>query len=316
MTEDTFILEGIEPIDFYGVNNKKFHLIQEAYPDVKIVARGIELRTSGENKKLIELNNILHSIINEIRANGNIPNRRVVEILEAKGKTKLAEENVILHGPKGLIVRAKTEGQRDMFQAIQNNDMVFAIGPAGTGKSYTAVALALRALKKKQIKKIVLVRPAVEAGESLGFLPGDMKEKIDPYLRPLYDALEEMLDPEKLKQYLERNIIEIVPLAYMRGRTLNHSFIILDEGQNATQSQIKMFLTRMGMYSKVIVTGDITQIDLPKKSKSGLLLSRKILDGIEGIAFVKLSARDVMRHQIVRNILKAYKKFEDSEKDE
>jgi phosphate starvation-inducible PhoH-like protein len=225
----------------------------------------------------------------------------------------LTDDGFILKSPSGQFVRAKTPGQRDIVNYLAKNDILFAIGPAGTGKTYTSVALAVKALKEKSVKKIVLCRPAVEAGESLGYLPGNLRDKIDPYLRPLYDALEEMLEYDRLKEHLERNIIEIVPLAYMRGRTLNNAFVILDEAQNATRMQLKMFLTRLGMGSKAIITGDITQTDLPRKKDSGLISVPYILRGIEGISFVYLDQRDVVRHRLVREIITAYERHQDLE---
>ncbi len=308
--EKDFSLDEVNPLDFYGVNNEKFNLIKEAYPDVRFVARGNALKALGDPEKLEALAGLLDTVLNEIRVHGPIASARVIELLAhppggARPMPK-PEGSEILKGVNGLSVRARTPGQREMVQASEQNDIVFAVGPAGTGKTYTAVAIAVRAMKEKRVKKIVLVRPAVEAGESLGFLPGDLKEKIDPYLRPLYDALEDMIMPERLQALLEQNLIEIVPLAYMRGRTLNSAYIILDEAQNATEPQMKMFLTRLGMESKIIVTGDETQIDLPRTMRSGLLQGLRILENIPGIGFVRLTQQDVVRHKLVRNILQAY----------
>jgi phosphate starvation-inducible PhoH-like protein len=312
--EKEFLLDEFNPLDFYGVNNEKFNLIKAAYPDVRFVARGNALKAFGEPEKLEALSALLNSILNEIRMHGPLASTRMSELLSSPpgGARPMPkpEGSEILKGVNGLSVRARTPGQREMVTSSESNDIVFAVGPAGTGKTYTAVAIAVRAMKEKQVKKIVLVRPAVEAGESLGFLPGDLKEKIDPYLRPLYDALEDMIMPERLAALLEQNLIEIVPLAYMRGRTLNNAYIILDEAQNATEPQMKMFLTRLGMESKIIVTGDETQIDLPRTMRSGLLHGLSILQNIPGIGFVRLTQQDVVRHRLVRNILQAYEEHD------
>jgi len=317
--EKDFFLDDVNPIDFYGANNVVFNVIKEAFPTVKMIARGSSIKTMGESEKITALFNLLEGLKNDIRRRGPLDTQRIGEIVTGKAPTtekETLEKDVLVHGVSGNMIRPKTAGQRRMVDAINKDDVLFAIGPAGSGKSYTAVALAARALKNKEVRKIVLVRPAVEAGERLGFLPGDLKEKIDPYLRPLYDALEDMIHAEKLKYLLEKNIIEIVPLAYMRGRTLNNSFIILDEAQNATEVQMKMFLTRMGLGSKVIVTGDQTQIDLPRTQRSGLIQSMKILSGISGISFVMMDESDVVRHPIIKKILRAYEKSEKSPFDE
>jgi phosphate starvation-inducible protein PhoH and related proteins len=316
MKEMTISLGAVDPVLFFGTNNNQLNLLRENFPDVRFISRGTELKMHGSEAELNSLQIILMRILREIQVSGHISMQRYSEIIETVPKvtkpgevpesTDPVKQEVLVHGPNSTRVIAKTQGQHEMVAAASQNDILFCIGPAGTGKTYTAVALAVRAFKEKEVRKIVLVRPAVEAGESLGFLPGDLKEKIDPYLRPLYDALEDMIPPEKLAQYLEKNIIEIVPLAYMRGRTLNHSFIILDEAQNATEAQLKMFLTRMGTGSKIIVTGDQTQVDLPKSQKSGLIQASDILQGIKGIAFVYLQPTDVLRHRLIRKILEAY----------
>lgn len=297
---------------FYGVNNTNFELIQRAYPDLKLIARGSTIRALGDPEKLQALQQLIDALLTEIRLRGPVDSQRVSEILRRKRdglpapQVRPTAENVIVHGNNGAVIVAKSAGQQRMVELIEHNDVLFAVGPAGSGKTYTAVALAVRALKVKEVKKIVLVRPAVEAGERLGFLPGDMKEKIDPYLRPLYDALEDMIHPEKLKHYMERNIIEIVPLAFMRGRTLNNAFIICDEAQNATEIQLKMMLTRLGLGSKIIITGDMTQIDLPRSIRSGLIQCTRILKDIKGIGFIALNESDVVRHPIIKHILRAY----------
>jgi len=317
LIEHTFLLEDISPLEIYGVNNARLHQIEDGFPDIKIVARGDELKISGNEEKLERLKDILDTILKEIRKRGKISENRFNEMLSldqidvALQKPEVEAGTVLLHGSGGSLIQPRNSGQRQIVAASAKNDIIFAIGPAGTGKTYIAVALAVKALKEKQVKKIVLCRPAVDAGESLGFLPGDMKEKVDPYLRPLYDALEDMIHSEKLKYYLANNVIEIVPLAYMRGRTLNQAYVIMDEAQNATEMQLKMFLTRLGEHSHMIITGDDSQIDLPPKQKSGLVQCVRILQGIKGIAFIRLKAVDVVRHKLVKKILSAYEKVED-----
>lgn len=316
MKEHTFLLEDISPLEIYGVNNLRLHQIEECFPEVKFVARGDELKIKGEDEKIDLLKQILGTIFEEIRRKGKISENRFNEILvpvseEVKSENgEVSVDTVILHGSGGLIIKPKNGAQRKLVAASAKNDIVFAVGPAGTGKTYIAVAMAVKALKDKRVKKIVLCRPAVDAGESLGFLPGDLKEKVDPYLRPLYDALGDMLHTEKLKYYLANNIIEIVPLAYMRGRTLSNAFIVMDEAQNATEVQIKMFLTRLGEHSQMIITGDPTQTDLPRNQRSGLVQASELLKGIKGIAFIPFKAIDVVRHKLVKRILAAYEKQE------
>ncbi|MEM6262690.1 MAG: PhoH family protein [Bacteroidota bacterium] len=315
MTQHTFFLEGINPLEIYGVNDLRLHQIKQEFPEVKVLARGDELRLWGEEARVEKLKGILASLFTEIRKRGNITQNQFNAILSPTAKpsdrlkaTTSGDDPVLVHGSSGLLIRPRNTGQREIVQAASENDIVFATGPAGTGKTYIAVALAVKALKEKNVKKIILCRPAVEAGESLGFLPGDLKDKVDPYLRPLYDALEDMLHSEKLKHYLDNNIIEIAPLAYMRGRTLNKAFVILDEAQNATEMQLKMFLTRMGEYSRMIITGDDSQVDLPYNQRSGLVHALHLLKDIKGIGFVRLTAQDVVRHPLVRKILGAYEK--------
>lgn len=315
LTEHTFQLHDISPLEVYGVNNLRLQRLEAGFPDVKIVARGDELKIKGEAEKIDALKAILSSLLEEIRRKGRISENRFSELIvprsgqdQNQAKALASDDTVLVHGSGGAIIKPKNKGQRQIVAAEQKNDIIFAVGPAGTGKTYIAVALAVRALKEKRVKKIVLCRPAVDAGESLGFLPGDMKDKVDPYLRPLYDGLQDMLHSEKLKHYMANNIIEVVPLAYMRGRTLNNAYVIMDEAQNATEMQIKMFLTRMGERSHVIITGDDSQIDLPHRQRSGLVQAMKILKGIKGIAFVRLSAADVVRHRLVKEILAAYEK--------
>ena len=310
MIEKVITLENVSLVDFLGVENKNLREISLAFPESKIISRGNEIRIRGTGTEIIKISDILTSLLDHYNQYGKIAEDKIQSLIQHdKIATEVeGQEDVIVYSAKGFPVKARTPNQRRMVEASQKHDLVFATGPAGTGKTYTAVAIAVRALKNKEVKKIIITRPAVEAGENLGFLPGDLKEKIDPYLRPIYDALDDMLPPEKMKFYQENRIIEIAPLAYMRGRTLNNAFILLDEAQNTTPSQIKMFLTRMGPESKVIVTGDMTQIDLPRNQQSGLNEAYHILKNIKGIAFVQLDASDVVRHRLVKEIIKAYEK--------
>jgi phosphate starvation-inducible PhoH-like protein len=310
-------IENVNPAVLWGPNNDHFEIIKKQYPKLKIVARGSEVKVLGDDNEINIFQEKFTHLINHVEKFENLNITDLERILgsrpsnatpvaEPTAADKFASGEVIVFGPNGIMVRARTTNQRRMVDSINKSDILFAIGPAGTGKTYTAVALAVRALKNKEIKRIILTRPAVEAGENLGFLPGDLKEKIDPYLRPLYDALDDMIPAEKLKVYLENRTIEIAPLAFMRGRTLDNCFVILDEAQNATDMQLKMFLTRMGPSAKFIVTGDVTQIDLPKKQQSGLHTALRILTDIKGIEIVYLSGEDVVRHKLVRRILEAY----------
>lgn len=310
----------MEPVLIFGLKDQNLSKIEQAYPNIRLTARGNILRISGSGNEVDEVKTIITDLIDITRRKGVLSKADVDTVMALK-KTepieetqKFFESDIILQTYSGESVRAKTPGQRNIVQTVQNNDIVFAIGPAGTGKTYTSVALAVKALKERRVKKIVLCRPAVEAGESLGFLPGGLREKIDPYLRPLYDALEEMIDYESLELNMAKNIIEIAPLAYMRGRTLNNAFVILDEAQNATNMQMKMFLTRLGLNSQAIVTGDITQTDLPSTQASGLISIQQILENIKGIKFVYLDQRDVVRHRLIRDIIQAYDRYEDKNK--
>jgi phosphate starvation-inducible PhoH-like protein len=323
LTEIILNVEHINPLEFFGINNSKFEILKKQFPLLKILSRGSQIKLSGQAEQVNSVATKLQLIISYLEKNGHISDAYFSRII---GEDDLMEDqaepinnDVLVFGPNGKTIRAKTANQKLMVQSIDKNDILFAIGPAGSGKTYTAVALAVRALKNKSIKKIILTRPAVEAGESLGFLPGDLKEKIDPYLRPLYDALDDMIPSDKLNYFMQNRIIEIAPLAYMRGRTLDHSFIILDEAQNTTDLQLKMFLTRIGANAKAIITGDLTQVDLPKNQKSGLLKSTRILKNIEGIAHIELDEQDVVRHRLVKKIIKAYEKeqeFEDQREAE
>ena len=316
MNELKISIEHLNPAVLWGPNNDHFEIIKKQYPKLKLVARGTELKVLGDEQELAFFNEKFGQLLQHVEKFDSLNITDLERILGAKHiEPKPADQQndkpgnmgeVIVFGHNGIMVKARTVNQRRMVDSIVKNDIVLAIGPAGTGKTYTAVALAVRALKNKEIKRIILTRPAVEAGENLGFLPGDLKEKIDPYLRPLYDALDDMIPPEKLKTYLENRTIEIAPLAFMRGRTLDNCFVILDEAQNATDMQLKMFLTRMGPSAKFIVTGDVTQIDLPKKQQSGLHTALRILTDIKGIDIIYLSGEDVVRHKLVRRILEAY----------
>ncbi|MDR6568411.1 phosphate starvation-inducible protein PhoH [Chitinophaga ginsengisegetis] len=312
MTESIINLDSINPIEFFGVNNGKLDLLKKKFPLLKILSRGTQLKLSGAPEEVATAEEKIGQIVKYLERNGNLTENYFEQILGDEEGTRIdnfSERNpneVLVFGPNGRTVRARTSNQKKMVALAEKNDIIFAIGPAGTGKTYTAVALAVRALKNKAVKKIILTRPAVEAGESLGFLPGDLKEKIDPYLRPLYDALDDMIPAEKLSYYMTNRVIEIAPLAYMRGRTLDNSFIILDEAQNATDLQIKMFLTRIGASAQAIITGDLTQIDLPKNQQSGLERATRILRNIDGIGHVELDEEDVVRHRLVKAIIKAY----------
>lgn len=313
LTEATYQIEGIDPIDFFGVNNSRFNFIKKSFPTLRMVSRGNLIKLEGNVEDINVFKEKVKRMIAHIERYGKLTEDNIEAIINSNGEgeeKKAAElKNVIVYGNNGLVVRARTENQAQLVRESEKNDIVFAVGPAGTGKTYTAVAIAVRALKDKSVKKIILTRPAVEAGESLGFLPGDLKEKIDPYLRPLYDALDDMIPPDKLIYFMENRIIEVAPLAFMRGRTLDNAFILLDEAQNCSDMQLKMFLTRIGANSKVIVTGDPTQIDLPPKVKSGLGTALRILRPVEGISQIQLNENDVVRHRLVKEIIKAYEKL-------
>jgi phosphate starvation-inducible PhoH-like protein len=319
LTEAIINLDTVNPIEFFGVNNGKLDLLKKKFPLLKILSRGTQIKLSGAPDQINIAKEKIGLLVQYIERNGQVTENYLNQIMgveEAETVDNFAEKHpneVLVFGPNGKSVRARTHNQKRMVEASDNNDIIFAIGPAGTGKTYTAVALAVRALKNKHVKKIILTRPAVEAGESLGFLPGDLKEKIDPYLRPLYDALDDMIPADKLTYYMTNRIIEIAPLAYMRGRTLDHAYIILDEAQNATDLQIKMFLTRIGSSAKAIITGDMTQVDLPKNQRSGLEKATRILKNIDGIAHIELDEEDVVRHRLVKAIIRAYDKEKEKE---
>lgn len=311
MIERNISLGSIDPLDFYGVNNSKLDVIKELFPKIKIVARGNEIMASGQELELDLFERKVGMLIEHYNQYNilTLSNLKRI-ILENTKELKDPEDpqNIIIFGNNGKLIRGRTANQRKMVELTAKNDMIFAVGPAGSGKTYTAIALAVKALRNREVKRIILCRPAVEAGESLGFLPGDMKEKIDPYLQPLYDALLDMIPARKLADYLEAEVIQIAPLAYMRGRTLNDAFVILDEAQNTTTKQLKMFLTRMGSSAKFVITGDITQIDLPRKQQSGLVQAFRILKNIKGIAMIEFDRSDIVRHPLVKDIVDAYEK--------
>ncbi|TAN00186.1 MAG: PhoH family protein [Chitinophagaceae bacterium] len=317
MTETIIHLENINPIEFFGVNNGKLDILKKKFPLLKILSRGTQIKLSGAPEEIETAREKINQIIKYIERNGHVSSNYFEQILGGEqvvnGFNAKDDNEILVYGPNAHVVRARTANQKKLVELAGENDIVFAVGPAGTGKTYTAVAIAVRALKNKAVRKIILTRPAVEAGESLGFLPGDLKEKIDPYLRPLYDALDDMIPADKLNYYMATRVIEIAPLAYMRGRTLDNSFIILDEAQNATDLQLKMFLTRIGASAKAIITGDLTQIDLPQNQRSGLAKAVRLLRHIHGIGHLELNEEDVVRHRLVKAIIKAYEKDKDHE---
>ncbi|MCH7412865.1 PhoH family protein [Belliella sp. R4-6] len=312
MVEKVITLENISLLDFLGSENENIRQIAAAFPQSKIVSRGNEIRIQGRAPEILRINDVINMLLQHFNRFGNITPEHVKEYITLEGVPfdENQRNDVIVYGNKGLVVKPKSANQRKLVESASKNDLVFALGPAGTGKTYIAVALAVRALKNREVKRIIITRPAVEAGENLGFLPGDLQEKLDPYLRPIYDALSDMVPSEKLKFYQETRVIEIAPLAYMRGRTLHDAFVLLDEAQNTTSEQIKMFLTRMGPNSKVIITGDQTQVDLPKRQKSGLSESLHVLKDVKGIGIVNLSGKDVIRHKLVKAIIEAYEQDE------
>ncbi len=331
MSEIILTITGVDHVELYGEQNSKLNLIKKAFPDIKITSRGDSLKLFGEKKDTQKAKSKVEQLVKILRKEEKLTIENVKSVLNGNLAYELSEEaetgktsaNVIVYGRNKRPIKARTRNQKKMVTLSESNDIVFAIGPAGTGKTYTAVALAVRALKAKMVRKIILTRPAVEAGESLGFLPGDLKDKIDPYLRPLYDSLDDMLTSDKLDYFIQNRIIEVAPLAFMRGRTLDNAFIILDEAQNCTSTQIKMFLTRLGPSAKCIITGDLSQIDLPRHQKSGLYKALDILSDLEGIARLNLTAEDVVRHRLVKSIItrydqdaKAWKEKQDREREE
>ncbi|MBD5200297.1 MAG: PhoH family protein [Bacteroides sp.] len=310
MIERIVIIDSVDPVSFYGVNNSNFQLIRNLFPKLRMAARGSIIKVIGENEETA----LFEKKIKELEAycvrHNSLPEEVIIDIIKGNEFKELKKDDVIIYGVNGKPITGRTPNQQLLVETFTKNDLTFALGPAGTGKTYIAIALAVRALKNREVRKIILSRPAVEAGEKLGFLPGDMKDKIDPYLQPLYDALEDMIPAVKLKEYMETKVIQIAPLAFMRGRTLNDAVIVLDEAQNTTTHQIKMFLTRLGMNAKMIITGDITQIDLPRTTQSGLIHALRVLRNVPGIGHVEFSKKDIVRHALVQRIVEAYEKFD------
>ena len=316
MIERIYILENVDPVIFYGVNNSNMQLIKTLFPKLRIVARGNVMKVIGEEEESELFLKKIREVEKYCEEYNSLSDEVIIDIIKGHGPTLVKQENLIIHGMNGKPITARTENQQRLVKAFEEDDLVFAIGPAGSGKTFVAIALAVKALKNRTVRRIVLSRPAVEAGEKLGFLPGEMKDKLDPYLQPLYDALQDMLPPAKLKEYMETNVIQIAPLAYMRGRTLNDAIVILDEAQNTTAQQIKMFLTRIGTNTKMIVTGDMTQIDLPPTQVSGLIQAMRVLKGVKGISFIELTKKDIVRHKLVTHIVEAYERFEKENKNQ
>ncbi len=316
MIEKIILIENADPVIFYGTNNANIHLIKDLFPKIKIIARGNAIKVIGEESEIACFEEIILSLEKYCAKHNSLSEEVIIDYVKGKKPAEARQNDLIIYGINGKPIIARTPNQKKLVKDFDTHDLLFAIGPAGSGKTYTAIALAVRALKNKEIRKIILSRPAVEAGEKLGFLPGDMKEKIDPYLQPLYDALQDMIPSSKLKEYLENGTIQIAPLAFMRGRTLNDAFIILDEAQNTTTQQIKMFLTRMGMSSKIVVTGDMSQIDLPPHQRSGLVEALQILKEVKGIAKVQFDVKDIVRHKLVQRIVEAYEAYDEKLKKE
>lgn len=316
MIEKHIVLEDIDPVMFYGVNNAHLQMIKSLYPKLRIVARDNVIRVLGDEEEMAKVEEDIEQMRKHLLKYNMLNDEDILDIVKGKQTKADSVKGVLVYSISGRPIKSRSENQQQLIDAYEKNDMVFAVGPAGTGKTYLSIALAVKALKEKASKKIILSRPAVEAGEKLGFLPGDMKDKIDPYLQPLYDALEDMIPAVKLQDMMEKHIIQIAPLAFMRGRTLSDAVVILDEAQNTTSQQIRMFLTRMGMNTKMIITGDLTQIDLPREQRSGLKEALKILDGVEGIGVVKLGQKDIVRHKLVTRIVNAYDKYDKERTEE
>lgn len=316
MIEKHIVLEDIDPVMFYGVNNAHLQMIKSLYPKLRIVARDNVIRVLGDEEEMAKVEEDIEQMRKHLLKYNMLNDEDILDIVKGKQTKADSVKGVLVYSISGRPIKSRSENQQQLIDAYEKNDMVFAVGPAGTGKTYLSIALAVKALKEKAIKKIILSRPAVEAGEKLGFLPGDMKDKIDPYLQPLYDALEDMIPAVKLQDMMEKHIIQIAPLAFMRGRTLSDAVVILDEAQNTTSQQIRMFLTRMGINTKMIITGDLTQIDLPREQRSGLKEALKILDGVEGIGVVKLGQKDIVRHKLVTRIVNAYDKYDKERTEE
>lgn len=316
MIERIVIIDHADPVSFYGVNNSNMQLIRNLFPKLRMAARGSVIKVIGEDAETLEFEKKIHELEDFCVKYNKLTEEAILDIVHGSEPKELKTDGVIVFGINGKPISARTPNQQLLVESYSKNDLVFALGPAGTGKTYIAIALAVRALKNKEVRKIILSRPAVEAGEKLGFLPGDMKDKIDPYLQPLYDALEDMVPAAKLKEYMESKAIQIAPLAFMRGRTLNDAIVVLDEAQNTTTHQIKMFLTRLGMNSKMIITGDATQIDLPRTTTSGLMQALRVLKGVSGVGKVEFGKKDIVRHALVQRIVEAYEKFDEERKAE
>ncbi len=316
MIERIIIIENVDPVIFYGVNNSNMHLIRNLFPKLRIAARGSVIKVIGEDSETAEFEKKIKELADHAERYNRLTEETILDIIKGQAPQELKRDDVIIYGINGKPIMGRTPNQQKLVETFAKNDLTFAMGPAGTGKTYIAIALAVRALKNREIRKIILSRPAVEAGEKLGFLPGDMKDKIDPYLQPLYDALEDMIPAMKLREYMDTKVIQIAPLAFMRGRTLNDAIIVLDEAQNTTTHQIKMFMTRLGMNAKMIITGDVTQIDLPRSTQSGLIQALRILDGVQGVGKVEFGKKDIVRHQLVQRIVEAYERFDEAQKAE
>lgn len=316
MIERIIIIDNADPVNFYGVNNANMQLIRNLFPKLRIAARGSVIKVIGEDSETAEFERKIKELEEYASHRNNLTEEVILDIIKGDAPKELKKDNVIIYGINGKPIQGRTPNHQKLVETFAENDLTFALGPAGTGKTYVAIALAVRALKNKEIRRIILSRPAVEAGEKLGFLPGDMKDKIDPYLQPLYDALEDMIPAVKLKEYMESKVIQIAPLAFMRGRTLSDAIIVLDEAQNTTTHQIKMFLTRLGMNAKMIITGDVTQIDLPRSTQSGLIQALKVLKDVPGIGKVEFGKKDIVRHALVQRIVEAYEKADNEREKE
>lgn len=315
MIERIIIIDNVDPVSFYGINNCNMHLIRSLFPKLRMAARGSVIKVIGEDAETSIFEKKIKALEEYCSKYNKLTEDVILDIVKGDAPKELKMDDVIIYGVNGKPISGRTPNQQLLVSTFQHNDLTFALGPAGTGKTYVAIALAVRALKNREVRKIILSRPAVEAGEKLGFLPGDMKDKIDPYLQPLYDALEDMIPAVKLKEYMDTNVIQIAPLAFMRGRTLNDAVIVLDEAQNTTTHQIKMFLTRLGMNAKMIITGDVTQIDLPRSTQSGLVQALRVLRDIPGIGRVEFGKKDIVRHQLVQRIVEAYEKWDKTKQD-
>ena len=316
MIERIIIIDSVDPVSFYGVNNCNMQLIKNLFPKLRLAARGQVIKVIGDDKETSDFEKKIKELESYCVKFNKLTEDVILDIVKGEAPKDLKMDDVIIYGINGKPISGRTPNQQRLVETFMKNDLTFALGPAGTGKTYVAIALAVRALKNREVRKIILSRPAVEAGEKLGFLPGDMKDKIDPYLQPLYDALEDMVPAVKLKEYMETKVIQIAPLAFMRGRTLNDAVIVLDEAQNTTTHQIKMFLTRLGMNAKMIITGDTSQIDLPRSTQSGLVQALRILDGVEGIGKVEFGKKDIVRHHLVQRIVEAYERYDNTHKDD